>query len=76
MRPLLEFLGDKHICSAGAAEPVEWSPGLLVAMAVCPGGKDLLRMKQKQRKTQQRQRIRVNDLMMLFKALTPGSSPN
>ena len=27
MRPLLEFLGDKHICSAGAAEPVEWSPG-------------------------------------------------
>ena len=27
VRPLLEFLGERHICSAGAAEPVEWSPG-------------------------------------------------
>lgn len=53
---------------------------LLVAASFSPQGKELLRMKSIQKKTQPRERKfetdKVSDLMMLYKALDPDSSLN
>lgn len=61
---------------AGAAELPGWICGAAGGHLFFPLMEGFAEVEAKQRKIQPRERQRVNDPMMLFKALDPDSSPN
>lgn len=69
MRFLLKLLGERHMCSPRAVELVGCMPAAADGHLSFSSREGLLRMKPRQRKTQLRERERVSDLTMLFKAL-------